>query len=106
MRMGFALIAGLALLGAGAARAESGWVQGPPIPEGANEVIGATVGGQVYVYGGQAGDGRVMGIFWRFDPGAGTWTQLKSNPVAVHHGAAAGIGTKFYLFGGFRKPDS
>jgi N-acetylneuraminic acid mutarotase len=107
MRKLWGALAALLVAGAaGGVQAQGGWVQGPPIPEGANEVIGATVGGQVLVYGGQAGDGRVMGIFWRFDPGAGAWTQLPSNPVAVHHGAAVGIGTKFYLFGGFRKPDS
>jgi N-acetylneuraminic acid mutarotase len=96
----------LATASFGTAQAQGSWANGPAIPEGANEVIGATVGGQVFVYGGQAGDGRVMGIFWRFNPQGGTWTQLPSNPVAVHHGSAAGIGTKFYLFGGFRKPDS
>src|SRR5262249_27550873 len=29
-----------------------------------------------------------------------------SNPVPVHHGASASIGHKFYVFGGFRLPDT
>ena len=31
---------------------------------------------------------------------------MKSNPVPVHHGAAVGIGKKFYVLGGFRLPDT
>ncbi|HEY6721396.1 MAG TPA: DUF1668 domain-containing protein [Burkholderiales bacterium] len=95
----------LALAGAGAF-AQGSWKQGPPIPQGANEVIGANVGGNVLVYGGQDGAGKSMGIFWKFDPGANQWTQLPSNPVPVHHGAAASIGNKFYVFGGFHMPDT
>jgi N-acetylneuraminic acid mutarotase len=88
------------------ALAQGSWKQGPPIPQGANEVIGANVGGKVYVYGGQDPSGKPMGIFWTLDPAAGQWTQLPSNPVPVHHGAAAAVGSKFYVFGGFRLPES
>jgi len=42
----------------------------------------------------------------KFDPAANQWTQLPSNPVPVHHGAAAATGHKFYVFGGFRLPDT
>jgi len=34
-------------------RAEGKWRVGASIPEGANEVIGAALDGQIYVYGGQ-----------------------------------------------------
>jgi N-acetylneuraminic acid mutarotase len=88
------------------AAAEDSWRQGPPIPEGANEVIGAAVAGQVLVYGGQDATSKPMGIFWKFDPGSGQWSKLPSNPMPVHHGAAVGVGRKFYVFGGFRLPDS
>jgi N-acetylneuraminic acid mutarotase len=88
------------------ASAQGAWKQGPPIPQGANEVIGAAVNGKMLVYGGQDGSGKPMGIFWMFDPATNQWTQLPSNPVPVHHGAAAAIGNKFYVFGGFRLPDS
>jgi len=87
-------------------QAQGAWKQGPPIPQGANEVIGASVGGNVLVYGGQDPANKPMGIFYKFDPAAGQWTQLPSNPVPVHHGAAAAIGNKFYVLGGFRLPDT
>src|SRR5258708_27032077 len=86
--------------------AQGAWKQGPPIPQGANEVIGANVGGSVLVYGGQDPAGKPMGIFWKFDPPPNQWTQLPSNPVPVHHGAAAAAGNRLYVFGGFRLPQS
>src|SRR5216684_8708498 len=100
-----ALLVMLGLSGPGAF-AQGSWKQGSPIPQGANEVIGANVGGSVLIYGGQDPTGKSMGIFWKFDPAANQWTQLPSNPVPVHHGASASIGHKFYVFGGFRLPDT
>jgi len=88
------------------ALAQGAWKQGAPIPQGANAVIGATVGGSVLVYGGQDPANKPMGLFFEFDPASSQWTQLPSNPVPVHHGAAASVGNKFYVFGGFRLPDT
>jgi N-acetylneuraminic acid mutarotase len=104
-------------LPSGEASAQGSWTQRKPIPQGANEVIGAAVGGRLYVYGGERMQtqhvyGGVnlktqpLGIFWSYDPKADTWTRLKSNPVPVHHAAAVGIGKKFYLLGGFHLPDT
>src|ERR1700724_2586348 len=101
----------------GQACSQGSWTSMKPIPQGANEVIGAAVDGLLYVYGGErmqtqhVYDGvnlqtQPLGIFWSYDPKADTWTQLKSNPVPVHHGAAVGIGKKFYVLGGFRLPDT
>ena len=36
-----------------AVHAQGVWKPGPPIPQGANEVIGAVVNGHILVYGGQ-----------------------------------------------------
>jgi N-acetylneuraminic acid mutarotase len=98
------LAAALVVLGVGNAAAEDAWRAGPPIPQGANEVIGAAVGDHLLVYGGQDGVSAAMGIFWTLDPKTGQWSTLPSNPVPVHHAAAAGVGHKLYLFGGFRLP--
>src|SRR5262245_13644148 len=96
----------LALALAPAAQAQGKWRAGTPIPQGANEVIGAEIDGQVLVYGGQDPGNNAMGIFWKFDPGKNEWSKLPSNPVPVHHGSSAAIGHKFYVIGGFRLPDS
>ena len=60
-----ALVA-LALAMAPAAHAQGKWRTGTPIPQGANEVIGAEIDGQVLVYGGQNPGNNAMGIFWKF----------------------------------------
>src|SRR5258708_4294921 len=87
-------------------RAEGKWRVGAPIPEGANEVLGAAIEGQVYVYGGQDSGNKPQGLFFRYDPARNAWTKLQGNPVPVHHGSAAAVGRKFYVFGGFRLPDT
>jgi N-acetylneuraminic acid mutarotase len=97
-----ALVFGFAM----AAHAQGKWRAGAPIPQGANEVIGAEIDGQVLVYGGQDPGNNAMGIFWKFDPTKNEWSKLASNPVPVDHGASASIGHKFYVFGGFRLPDT
>src|ERR1700730_14257189 len=98
----------IAVIAAGTlnARAQGKWRAGPPIPEGANEVIGAQVAGFLLVYGGQDPQSKPQGLFFKFDPTKNEWSKLPSNPVPVHHGAAVGIGHKFYVFGGFRLPDT
>jgi N-acetylneuraminic acid mutarotase len=101
----------------GEASAQGSWTQMKPIPQGANEVIGAAAEGLLYVYGGERMHtqhvyGGVnlrtqpLGMFWSYDPKTDAWTRLKPNPVPVHHGAAVAIGKKFYVFGGFRLPDT
>ena len=101
----------------GEASAQGSWTQVKSMPQGANEVIGAAVGGLIYVYGGERLQtrhvydgiklrGQPLGMFWAYDPKTDAWTQLKPNPVPVHHGAAAAIGKKLYVFGGFRLPET
>ena len=102
---GAALLA-FTLAAAPAAHAQGKWRAGAPIPQGANEVIGAQVDGQILVYGGQDPGSNAMGIFWKFDPGKNEWSKLPANPVPAHHGASASVGRKFYVFGGFRLPDT
>ena len=104
-------------LASATAAAEGSWMQAKPMPQGANEVIGAALEGLLYVYGGERMEtrhvygginlrGQPLGMFWSYDPKSDAWTQLKPNPLPVHHAAAAAIGEKFYVFGGFRLPDS
>src|SRR5258707_1170985 len=93
-----------ALVMSPAAHAQGKWRAGTPIPQGANEVIGAEIDGQVLVYGGQDPGNNAMGIFWKLDPAKNEWSSLPSNPVPVHHGASATVGRKFYVLGGFRLP--
>jgi len=90
----------------GGAAAQGKWRVGMPVPEGANEMLGATLGGKLYLYGGQGPGSRPLGLFFVYDPGRDAWTKLPANPLPVHHGALVAVGTKLYLFGGFRLPDT
>jgi hypothetical protein len=65
-----ALVLSVGLAAAVSAQAQGKWTPGPAIPEGANEVIGAAVDGQVLVYGGQDTKSAAMGIFWKLDHGS------------------------------------
>ena len=97
--------AALALGGRFGLAAEPGpWRQVKPIPQVANEVVGAAVNGQFLVYGGLS-DFVAQGYFFMYDPLTDQWTSLPKPPEPVHHAAAVGIGSRFYVFGGFRKPD-
>src|SRR5262249_8287442 len=53
--------------------AQGKWRVGAPIPEGANEVIGAALDGQIYVYGGQDSANKPQGLFFRYDPTKNEW---------------------------------
>ena len=105
------------VLSSGQASAQGSWTQMQPLPQGANEVVGAAADGLLYVYGGERMHtqhihggvylrAQPLGMFWSYDPKTNSWTRLQPNPVPVHHGAAAAIGRKFYVFGGFRLPDT
>jgi len=100
----------------GEASAQGSWTPMKPIPQGANEVIGAAVDGRLYVYGGERMQtqhvyGGVnlktqpLGIFWSYDPKADTWNQLKPIRSPPPRGCGR-IGKKFYVLGGFRLPDT
>jgi len=115
-RLSTAAVIVMALL-AGAAQGQGSWTQMKPLPQGANELVGAVVAGRLYVYGGERMKAQYalrvvnpptqpLGMFWAYDPKTDSWTRLPSNPIPVHHAAAAAVGQKFYLFGGFRLPDT
>jgi N-acetylneuraminic acid mutarotase len=101
-----ALLLSISLAATVSASAQGKWHAGAPIPQGANEVIGGAMDGQMFVYGGADPTNKPMGIFYRYDPAKNEWASLPSNPVPVHHGASATVGRKFYVFGGFRLPDT
>src|SRR5258708_14387942 len=95
------LTLGLASL---SALAQDSWKPGAPIPQGANEVIGANVGGYVLVYGGQDPANKPTAPFCKFDPPANQCTHLPSPPLPAHHAASPAIRHRFYVADGLRRP--
>ena len=80
------------------------WEAGPPIPEGAEEVLGVGVGNSMLVYGGLGPSYTPRGLFWMFDTIQEKWIELPSDPIPVHHPALVAVGNKVYLLGGFVRP--
>ena len=82
------------------------WIKLAPFPQPAEEVLGATAGGKLYVFAGLAPGWKPIGLVFEYDPAANTWTQKKPMPVASHHVSFASHNDKIYAFGGFRLPES
>src|SRR5258708_22052176 len=67
-----------------AVHAQGKWKQGQPIPQGANEVIGAAVGNELLVYGGQDSNSKPLGVFYAYDP-----AKNALDAIAVESGSGA-----------------
>ena len=93
-----------ALANAVDARAQGRWTKLAPFPEPAEELLGASAGGKLYVMAGLAPGYKPMGMVYEYDPATDKWTKLKSMALASHHVALAELNGKIYAFGGFVLP--
>jgi len=96
----------LALLAATPANAQGKWVKLAPFPEPAEELLGATAGGKMYVFCGLAPAWKPLGMVYEYDPQTDKWTKKKPMPLASHHVAFTEYRGKIYAFGGFVPPSS
>lgn len=64
----------------------------------------AEVNGLIYVAGGFGADGVTSERLEAYDPAANRWKRLPPLPVPVNHAAAAGLGSKLYVLGGYQSP--
>jgi N-acetylneuraminic acid mutarotase len=88
------------------AQARGPWTRLAPFPEPAEEVLGATANGKLYVFAGLAPGWKPIGMVQEYDPAANKWTQKKPMPIASHHLAITTLNDKIYAFGGFVLPES
>jgi N-acetylneuraminic acid mutarotase len=82
------------------------WAKLAPFPEPAEEVLGATANGKLYVFAGLAPGWKPMALVFEYDPAADKWAQKKPMPLSSHHVAFVGHNDKIYAFGGFKLPES
>ena len=82
------------------------WEKLAPFPEPAEEILGATAGGKMYVFAGFIPFWKPKGLVYEYDPATDHWT--KKNPMALpsHHVAFTEYRGKIYAFGGFVYPTS
>jgi N-acetylneuraminic acid mutarotase len=101
----FALLI-ISLIQAPAAHAQGKWVKLSPFPEPAEELLGASAAGKVYVFAGLAPAYKPMGLVYEYDPAANQWTKKKPMALPSHHVAITAYRGKIYAFGGFVLPQS
>jgi len=94
------------LLLAGTAHAQGRWVKLTPFPEPAEELVGASANGKLYVFCGLAPGWKPTGMVYEFDPATDRWTKKKPMPLASHHVSFTEYRGKIYAFGGFAYPQS
>ena len=82
------------------------WIKRAPFPEPSEELVGASVGGKFYVFGGLGPGWIPQGFVYEYDPATDKWTKKKPMALPAHHVAFTELNGKFYAFGGFVPPDS
>src|SRR5256885_11042583 len=86
--------------------AQGKWVKLAPFPEPAEELLGASANGKLYVFCGLAPGWKPIGMVYEYDPGADRWTKKNAMPLPSHHIAFTEYRGKIYAFGGFVLPQS
>jgi N-acetylneuraminic acid mutarotase len=82
------------------------WVKLAPFPEPAEELLGASANGKLYVFCGLAPGWKPMGLVYEYDPATDKWTKKKPMPLPSHHVSFTEHKGKIYAFGGFVLPQS
>lgn len=77
------------------------WVTLNDKPTPVTQVQGATIGGRIYVPGGENRDGTVLNIFESYDPRNQQWQQLPPLPEPRSRYGLASFEGRLYLFGGW-----
>src|SRR5438309_942195 len=91
---------------ASGAFAQGKWTKLAVFPEPAEELLGASAGGRMYVFCGLAPGWKPIGMVYEYDPATDKWTKKKPMPLASHHVSFTEYKGKIYAFGGFVLPQS
>ena len=65
--------------------AQGKWTKLAAFPEPAEELLGASAGGKMYVFCGLAPGWKPIGMVYEYDPAGDKWTKKKPMPLASHH---------------------
>src|SRR5882762_7386531 len=68
-----------------AVRAQGKWEKLAPLPEPAEEILGAAAGGKMYVFAGLAPVWKPMGLVYEYDASTDHWTKKKPMAIPSHH---------------------
>lgn len=84
--------------------AAQSWKVRAPLQEARQEVAVAELDGGIYVIGGFRADGSVADTVEVYDTNTDACSFAPPLPVSVHHAAAAAVGGRLYVFGGWSDP--
>ncbi|MBC7780308.1 MAG: kelch-like protein [Proteobacteria bacterium] len=78
------------------------WQTRAPMPQAQGGLAAATVGGKLFVFGGEqwVPEQQVFGSAWRYDPLTDQWQALPPLPTPRHGLGAAAIGNRIHVIGG------
>ncbi|GAC1548497.1 MAG: kelch repeat-containing protein [Herpetosiphon sp.] len=77
------------------------WVLLSAKPTPVKRVEAVTIGGRIYVPGGEQADGTILKIFEAYDPRNERWERLPDLPAPRSQYALAKVEGKLYMFGGW-----
>lgn len=80
---------------------DSGWTNGPELPEPVQELHAAPLRGRIYVAGGIRSGNVVSSSVFRLDSAAMQWTRVADLPASRHHMPLAATTDSLYAIGGF-----
>jgi len=101
-----ALAVAASILVPSAANAQLKWEKLAPFPEPAEEILGASANGKMYVFAGLIPVWHPKGLVYEYDPATNQWTKKKPMALPSHHVAFTEYHGKIYAFGGFVYPPS
>ncbi|MBB5205981.1 N-acetylneuraminic acid mutarotase [Inhella inkyongensis] len=81
--------------------ASNSWSAESPMPTARGSLAAATLGGQLYTFGGETAARTVSNAVERWDPSTRSWQSLPAMPFAAHGLAAVASGDSIYVMGGF-----
>jgi N-acetylneuraminic acid mutarotase len=77
------------------------WTSLMTLTSARQEVAAAALHGQVWVIGGFGDSADPVGIAESYDPKSNEWQLRPSLPIPVHHAAAAVVGDRLFVIGGY-----
>ena len=86
-----------------AANAQGRWLKLAPFPEPAEELLGASADGKLYITGGEYQEPGMTATFRSLeacDPAANAWQTLQPMPVSRHGLAGAVVGNRLHMVSG------
>lgn len=78
------------------------WTAKKPAPFPGDHMAAASLGGKIYVFGGQAEGGvnKPLNTAWEYDPSSDAWRSLAPMPTARTAAVAVEAGGRIYVIGG------